>query len=167
MKSAPQTGAASAEQEIKKGIGTGGDERKRTGGAASGIKAAPKPLIQPKLWVALFCVIVAIMAGSLFRVTRLYQATMAQADSLKAELVLEEAEKTRLTSERDYMTTSAYIEREARIEYGYIYPSDIRFVAALEPLDDELDGLDDLYEAGEDWDGEEFGQAVEVVASGE
>jgi cell division protein FtsB len=163
MKGAPGTSTA-AEQEIKKGIDMGGDERKRTGGSASGIKAASKPLIQPRLWVALFCVIVAIMAGSLFRVTRLYQATMAQADSLKAELAMEEAEKARLTSERDYMTTSAYIEREARVEYGYIYPSDIRFVAALEPMDNELDRMDDLYEAGEDWDSEEFGQAVEVFS---
>ncbi|MDR0396786.1 MAG: septum formation initiator family protein [Oscillospiraceae bacterium] len=120
----------------------------------AGAKAPRKPLITPRLWVALFCVAIAVIAGSLFRVTRLYQTTMAQADKLRAELTTEQIEKDRLTRERDYMATDMYVERAARMEYGYIYPNDIRFVAALEQDEDY----------GEDWEDPEFGRAVEVFA---
>ncbi|GHU71555.1 hypothetical protein FACS1894184_18530 [Clostridia bacterium] len=110
----------------------------------------PKPLVQPRLWVALFGVITVVMAGSLFRVTRLFQSTTAQADKLQAELDLENAEKARLTRERDYMASLTYIERAARIEYGYIYPNDIRFVAATATTDDSVDDDEYLYDADED-----------------
>jgi cell division protein FtsB len=119
--------------------GSAGMGQAAVSGTTSGVNKKPplKPggLIKTKLWIALFGAACVILAGSLLRATLLYQSTTAKADQLRAELAIEQAEKNRLTRERDYMTSDTYIERAARIEYGFIYPGDIRFVAALEPAD--------------------------------
>jgi cell division protein FtsB len=163
MRNAPEQGAASnAASEAgntdanANGQGTMGGmlgwlgSRTSVGGAST--PPHKRTAFQPRIWVAVFAAIAIVMVGSLLRVTLLYRSTTAQADVLRGELASVISEKASLTRERDYMTTHTYIERAARIEYGFIYPNDIRFVAALnEPEDNRYyytDPSDEYYPYG-------------------